>query len=238
MSKLIIIIILIGLSAVFSYFLGLPQYNDLMALKSQVLDKQEELYNKEEYISQLRGFSDELKNHQKAVDKINYAFPEKADVPEVLVFLEQTASTNGLVIEEINVSSKAKISSALLISSKIKEKELNISFSGNIESLISFLAEVEQSARLLQIGSLSFEHIENDLAPGQEVFSFEVVFKIRSWSDELAIGEEEPSLPVLEPKKIIIDFDFLSLAGLEELKMPEQIILPEGIGRENPFMPY
>jgi len=238
MSKLIIIVILIGLLAVFSYFLGLPQYNDLTVLKSQVLGKQEELYNREEYISQLRNFSNKLKNHQQVVDKINYAFPEKADVPEVLVFLEQTASTNGLVIEEINVSAKPKTASASLISGKIKEKKLSISFLGNIESLTSFLAEVEQSARLLEIDSLSFEYIEDDLASEQGTFSFEVVFGIRSWSDELVEGEEEPSLPVLEPKEISIDFDFLSSSDLKELNMPEQVLLPEAVGRENPFMPY
>jgi len=238
MSKLIIIIILIGLSVVFSYFLALPQYNNLAELRSHVLDTQEELRNREEYISRLRGLSDGLRDHQPAVDKINYAFPEKADVPEVLVFLEQTASTNGLIIEEINVSAKSKSASASTVSSKIREKELTVSLLGKVESLTSFLAEVERSARLLEIDSLSFEYLEGELDAAQEIFSFEVIFNVHSWSNELAKEKEEPSLPVLEPREISIDFDFLSSLGLEELKTPEQILLPEGIGRENPFVPY
>ena len=195
MSKLIIIVILIALLAIFSYFLALPQYNDLTKLRSQVLGKEEELYNKEEYLLQLRSLSDGLKNHQQAVDKINYAFLEKADVPEVLVFLEQTASTSGLVIEEVSISTKLKGVSDPSINSKIKERGLNVSFFGNIESLISFLAKVEQSTKLLHVDSLSFDYVEDTFESEQGIFSFEITFKIRSWSDELAEGGEGLSSP-------------------------------------------
>lgn len=238
MSKLITIVILIALLAVFGYFLALPQYNDLAKLRSQVLDKEEELHNREEYISRLRDFSGRLKDHQQAVDKVNYAFPEKADAPEVLVFLEQTASTNGLIIKEVRISTRPKEASDSLINSKIRESELNISFSGNIESLINFLIEVEQSTKLLQVDSLFFEYTEGDVESEHGIFSFDVAFKVRSWSDELAEGEEKPLLSTLEPKEIGIDFDFLSSPDLEELSIPEQILLPEEIGRENPFVPY
>ena len=46
------------------------------------------------------------------------------------------------------------------------------------------------------------------------------------------------SLPVLEPKKIEIDFSIFENPALNKLEIPEEIGLPEEKGRENPFIPY
>ncbi len=235
MSRLVIIIFLLVLSLLFGYFFAWPKYQGLANLKNEVNNKETELALKEDYIFQLSSISRELEKYQEEVAKINYALPREADVPETLEFLEQACSTNGLALSDITLSPK---SSASVSSENPNIKEANISFSvrGKLESFISFLRQVEESAKLFGVNSFSVG-LSGGLGGASQGndFSFKVGMKVRSWSNVLS---ENNSGASLQPKQVDLNLDILKNPALKELKIFEGVTIAEEKGRENPFIPY
>jgi len=172
MEKPLVIIICILLSLIYGVFIFLPKYRDFNVLKAQISQKQMELNQREEYLSQLDFLSKELEKHKQSLSKIELALPLEPNLPPLFVFLQKACSENGLVFKKIdrfstNFSKKA---------AEIKETEIEFETSGTFPSFLNFLLTLEKSARLIEVDSVSFA-----LPKEGDVFSFKIKIKIHSY---------------------------------------------------------
>jgi Tfp pilus assembly protein PilO len=130
-----------------------------------VKEKEVERNNQEEHFNHLNKLSEELKEYEEELSKIDSAFPLDPDVPDLLNFLVLASSQNGLSFGKVNSfsadsakKSKTAVSGQEGVPTK-RYKELTIDFdvSGEYPSLKNFVSTLEKSARMIEIDSISLK---------------------------------------------------------------------------------
>ncbi len=172
MPKILAIILSLIAVVGFAFLLLLPQYQKFKISKAQVLSKETELSLKEEYFSQLESVSQDLEKRQEEISKVESAFPSDFDIPFILEFLQSIASQAGMIFVNIDSFSEIKAKEE----KNFKETQISFEVSGTYESLLDFLSRLERSAIIIELSSVSFATLEES-----DVFSFEIIIKIRSW---------------------------------------------------------
>lgn len=166
--------ILISLLGVFiiGFFLIFPRYQNLKETNLKVQEKRTELQYKEEYFSNIRKTSDELKNYEGELSKIDSAFPADPSLPSLFNFLEKTASQNGLILKYIGTfsvnSSEEKPA--------IKDISINVTVAGSYPAFKNFLVGLEKTARFIEVENVLFSIPAKD-----EPFSFALKLKAHSY---------------------------------------------------------
>jgi len=167
--------ILISLLGIFliGFFLLWPQYQTLRELNFKIQEKKTELQYKEEYFSNLKKISEELKNYEPALSKIDSAFPSDPSLPSLFNFFEKAGSQNGLILKYIGpfyISSRPDMP-------KVKEIHINITVTGSYPAFKNFLSALEKTARLFELENISFSSPEKT----EEPFAFELKIKAYSY---------------------------------------------------------
>ena len=172
MSRLTIISITLPIILLVGFFFTWPQYQNVRNLGLEVQAKQNELQNKEEYFSKIKETSDELKNYEAEVSKIDSALPSDPFLPSLFNFLDKTANQNGLILKQLGsfsvVDSKAK--------PDIKEINIGITVSGSYPAFKNFLSALEKTARLVEVDDIIFSY-----PSAKETPSFDLVIKAHSY---------------------------------------------------------
>lgn len=153
-------------------FLWWPKYKDFNNLKLEIAGKKTELETKEKYFSELNNVSSKLKEHSLELSKIDSALPNPPIVPNLINFLAEKSSQNGLILEKVNLD---KISS-LEKNSKIQKISLSLSLSGFYPALRNFISVLQKSAKLIEIDSIIFSESKTG-----GVFSFNLKIKTYSY---------------------------------------------------------
>lgn len=152
-----------------------PKYQELTILNADITTKEGELRSKNEYFDDIKKVSEELKAYEESLSKISSALPVEPLLPATFNFLQNTASQAGLVLTEVAVGNITMLDGKPVTGDEpeamriVKAISLSITMDGSYESLKSFLAEVEQSARIIKIQNIHFEEPEED-----EPFSFDL----------------------------------------------------------------
>jgi len=165
MTRLATIIICLILSIVLGFFLLWPQYQKFSEERWHVKEKEVERNNQEEYFNHLNKLSEELKEYEEEMSKIDSALPLDPDIPDLLNFLALASSQNGLSFEKVTSFSADSAKNSKTAASGQEEspakkyKELTIDFevSGEYPSLKNFVSTLEKSARMIEIESLSLK---------------------------------------------------------------------------------
>ncbi|MFH1180797.1 MAG: type 4a pilus biogenesis protein PilO [bacterium] len=176
MRQLPIIIISFSVTLILAFGFVLPKKNELSVLQNKITEKEAEIQFKEEYLSELENVYFSLEKYQPELEKINSALPQKAQLPGLYNFFEETSSNSGLVLTAIGSISRKKSEIA-----GIDELVLPFTVSGSYFSLKSFLSALENSARFLQVENISFISPQRS-AKREKNFSFDI--KIKAYSEQ------------------------------------------------------
>lgn len=160
-------LILFLFSLILFFLLIFPKIQNLIYLKKEISLKERELKFQNEYFSQLGEISNQLKEYQESLDKIDFALPKDPGFPEILNFLQNISSQIGLSLKEI------KLVSSPQTQEKLKENKINLSFNGNYPSFLNFLSLLEKSARLIEVEQTSISVPEKE---GQIEFNLLIKF--------------------------------------------------------------
>jgi len=162
------IIIFLTVALLFLDGLLFKNYKNFSLLKEKILVREDELQFQEEYFQKLQNISSKLQENKNLLDKIESALPSNPETPELLAFIQKSASQSNLVLGNINLG--------LISSSKnIKQTKINFLLSGDYTGLKKFISLIENSSRLIDIGNVYFIYPEEG-----RLFSFS--FKITAYS--------------------------------------------------------
>jgi Tfp pilus assembly protein PilO len=176
MSKTYLAIFLIAAVLIFGVVFMWPKYQSLNALNEGIKAKEFELESKTDYFDHVRGVSEQLEEYEESLSKINSALPDDALLPSTFNYLQSAASQSGLILEEVAVGSAGVFGQNQATPVKnsegqIKTVNLNLSLVGSYASLKSFVLEIENSARIIEVRRIAFSSPEED---EENAFTFSV----------------------------------------------------------------
>lgn len=203
MPRILTIFVCLFLSTILVFTLVLPKKQVLDLIQKRIEEKRKEIQGKEEYFLNLKQLSQELKNYQIQLSKIDLALPDDPQLPLLFDFLQKAANQAGLVLTSIKATAPAKtaaqkeripspgevstlpkerpvLSEERPLSPKkegpeIWETKIDLVLSGSYSAFKNFLSILEKSARLIETESLSFS------SPKEETFQFDLKIKIHSY---------------------------------------------------------
>ena len=193
MPRLATIIACFLVAILLGVFVISPKYREYNDTNLKIKIKNIDIDNQQKYFSQIRDTSEKLKNYEEELKKINYALPKEPSLPEVLEFLTQASSQNGMTFKKLissavvlpktatkaSDSSSASESEKSEISPRLKEISVEFEVSGDYSSLKNFIITLEKNARLIEIESISFSSRQTKTTQG---FSPTFAFKIKTYS--------------------------------------------------------
>jgi Tfp pilus assembly protein PilO len=163
----IIIIVLAAILLLLST-LVFKKYEALSYFREEIASKEKNLQSQEEYFQKLQDISDKLQENIDLVQKIDSALPPNPEIPELLSFIQRSASQSGLILGDINLGLMAS-------EGNMKKTKINFLVTGNYPSFKKFLSLIENSSRLIEVGSIYFSYPEKG-----ELFKFDL--KITAFS--------------------------------------------------------
>jgi len=163
-------IIFFSFSLLLIFVLILPTYQDLTSLRKKISEKEAELEIQEKYFQELQKISEELKNYEIPLSKIDSALPLKPSLPELLNFIQKASSQSGLSLKEIGQASTFSVEKE-----KIKETKLDLVLVGSYSDFKNFLSVLEKSARIIEVENISFS------TPKEGSFNFILTIKVYSY---------------------------------------------------------
>lgn len=158
MNRQTVIIIIFLVAVALGIGLVLPQYQTLKLLQTEINERQNELQSKEQYLADLRKASDTLKEYKTQIAKINSILPSDPDLPALFDFMQNASSQSGLILKGVSPSN-SRVSQQF---EGIQETDLSLMLSGSYSSFKNFLSVLEQTARLIEIKSVSFVSPETE----------------------------------------------------------------------------
>jgi Tfp pilus assembly protein PilO len=190
MPRLATIIACLLAAILLGVFVISPKYREYGDTNLKIKIKNTDIDNQQKYFSQVRETSEKLKNYEEELRKISYALPKEPSLPEVLEFLTQASSQNGMTFKKLTSSAVVLPKTATKISDsssasesetppRLKEISVEFEVSGDYSSLKNFVITLEKNARLIEIESISFSSRQTKTAEG---FSPNFAFKIKTHS--------------------------------------------------------
>jgi len=162
LEAFVIILIAAGLG----FFLVLPKYSDLQDAKVQVVAKNAEIANRQEYFAALSQAAIELAQYEANLEKIETAFPETIDAPALMNFVQAAAMQSGLIVKSVTYSGTTvkkvieKEKKVAVVADAVKPLQLqsygvDAEFIGSYLNFKDFLARIEYSSRLVSANQIS-----------------------------------------------------------------------------------
>ena len=163
-----IIVVFVAVILTLLSTLVFKKYEALNLVKGQISIKEDELQYQEEYFQKLKSISDKLQENKDSLLKIESALPESPQVPELLAFIQKSASQSGLMLGDINLG-------LMSTEDNINKIKVNFILIGDYIGFKKFIPFIENSSRLININSIHFSYPEKG-----ELFKFN--FKITAYS--------------------------------------------------------
>jgi len=151
-----------------------PKYKDLKAVQGKIAKANLELQYKHDYFSLLGSISEQFKQYEDQLSKIDSAIPAEMSALDVFNFISDASLQNGLILKEIMVEKSVSAKD----SPRVKENYINFAVSGSYPSFKNFLSVLEKSARIIQIESISFRSSETGSAGKEMPTLFNVGIKV------------------------------------------------------------
>jgi Tfp pilus assembly protein PilO len=168
-KKLLITVILFGLSFVIGLVFCFPKFQEMRVAQKELESKETELEQRKAYFEEIDILSEKLKQYPDELAVIDFALPDDFSLPFLFDFFEKIVSRNGLFLTNISQSQgsqssprssrsseKTEISDKTESGNKLKESRTSISLSGSYSAFKNFLYSMEKSARLIEVESASF----------------------------------------------------------------------------------
>ena len=170
----ITIVIILVVISLLTFFLVVPEYNKFQDLQSQLGEKQAEYVAQHDYYSAIDKIYYDLQSRKDDIGKIDNALTSDPTLGTTTYFLQQAAKDNGLIIKDLFLS-KTSQSNSSNNSSATKEIIFSVDLLGNYPSLEGFIISLENSSRIFEITSISFN------SKTQPPYSFSLQIKTYSY---------------------------------------------------------
>ena len=154
-SRPIFIVLIILATLFLVFFFVIPEYQVFSGLQTQLVEKTAQYNAANSYYNAITQTYTNLQAHQSDLTKIDSALPANSDVGGLIYFLQGAATTNGLLTQNLFLSTPAA-STPTSPANTIKNIVFLMSVSGDYASLQKFITTLEQSSRLFEITSISF----------------------------------------------------------------------------------
>lgn len=172
MNKPLTIAICLFLTLAIGVVLLWPKYQDFKSLQEKTFQKRTELQYKEEYFSNLKELSEELKKYSESLSKIDSILPSAPSLPALFDFLGKNSAQSGLILTSIGQVSSQPLEQR----PDIKVHSLNLSLFGSYSSFKNFLSALEKSARFIETEAISLSALEK-----KPTFKFDLKIKFYSY---------------------------------------------------------
>lgn len=154
-------IVILIFSGVIFFLLVMPQFRASQDLRSLNTRLKGEARVAREKITSTQSVIDQFEAlEQSDIARVEAALPKELDLPNLLVLVESLISSSGLIVQDIDVRSTARVAPQAATQEPPSEgrEEASIDFSmiGTYESFRSFLEDAERSLRIFDAKSLNF----------------------------------------------------------------------------------
>ena len=150
----IIIVAGVMIALVLAVVLVWPQYQKNQTLNSDIESKKEELWSQETYFSEVKEISAKLQEYSDVFSKISDALPKDPSLASLANFLQTNSAQTGLILKKMVLGGTIPPSDD---KESLTETQFIIQVSGSYGAFKNFLALVENSARIIDVQSLSID---------------------------------------------------------------------------------
>jgi Tfp pilus assembly protein PilO len=175
MKRVIAIPIIFFVSFLGAIYFLLPKFGELKNLKDEVAKSETRFAEKQKEFLNLQKISAELENYKESLTKINTALPQEISLADLLNFFQGKASSSGLIIKAINQTTSPQPIGKEEEKTKLQENYFSLSLVGSLASFEEFLKNVENSARLIEVETVSIEEA------GEGLLEFNLLVKVYSY---------------------------------------------------------
>ena|SRR3989338_648243 len=167
-SGLFVPVLLIGAAAA-AYFLLLPKFKELSAVKADLAAKQNQASAQQGSFTGVKSLVADLEKKREMLASLDEALPASPDIPELLANLESLAKQSGLTVSNIDIqlpqtttnnSFGQKVSKAL--GDNIGIMTVDLAVVGEYPQLNALVLNVEKNLRLLDIQGITFGDTGSD----------------------------------------------------------------------------
>ncbi len=181
-NKPVSIIIIFLVTLVVAFFFTIPAYEQSLALKNTLGQKQAEYTGKSEYYAKVADLNSKIESNRSSLEKINSALPDDFYLSSLVYFMQQKASDAGLVTKLV-VFSKVPPRTT---DKKPRTATFSVNVSGNYQGLKNFLASLDKSARLFEVNAISFSSLQNSQKTNQlknqnQIYDFNLQLEIQAY---------------------------------------------------------
>jgi len=162
-------LICIGIIAVLGFLVLYPSFKTYNPLKKEVADKNTlstQLATKLANLESLKEFKSVVEQNSTLVQQV---LVNEAMVPQLLTQIDQVARESGLTVTKLNYSFSdptiKQVSAdgeTFLPESPFKTVDVSLGTDGNFDQLVTFLANTENSARLVSVDTFRYTTAEKD----------------------------------------------------------------------------
>ncbi len=183
MPKILTIVIIFLLILALGVGLIWPKFQESQSLNSKIKAKRNELQALKEYHASLLQASQEIKNYEEPISKINSALPQDPSLPDLFNFIQKASSENGLVLKDLG-------SYTTVAENNFRKTNLSFEVSGSYTSFKNFLSALEKSSRLIEVEAVSFSAPQKVSSsstpkkapsPTENIFAFKLTIKVYSY---------------------------------------------------------
>lgn len=171
MSKIAISLIGLVLAAALVFFLIIPFWSSVQALKQELVSKKEEVTKIEELLAKTQQLDQEYKKVSEDAEKIFLSLPIEEDIPHLLVQFDALAAANGLLFESIgfgdiadeekvrtsrNETSQSSAGQAKRTISSFSSLPLDVEIIGSYEAFRLYVDALERNVRSMDVNGIKF----------------------------------------------------------------------------------
>ncbi|MDP3764293.1 MAG: type 4a pilus biogenesis protein PilO [bacterium] len=175
-SKLIINSIVFAGAFLVVWFLLLPTWGDVSTLRKEVGLKKTSIELEKKIIEKLNSINQVLDSQKSNVERLEQAIPSSEFKPELISIMESLANQNGLSLVSVNIEAPNETTGVTsnrrgqtVSKETISKLLININASGTYSSFKSWLAAVQKSLRIIDVGQISFSITKKKTAEGESL---------------------------------------------------------------------
>ena len=172
LSSGFIVPLLILVIAASAYFVLLPKYKALNEAKQVLVEKQTEVSEKEAQLQGVRDLISDLKSKKEQLASLDEALPDAPRVPELLANVESLSLSSGLLMSNLQLTIPQRSSGDSKATPLVQGisgpldnlgiVQVDLILKGKYVNLKTFLTNLEQNLRLMDILSLTFTPIQEE----------------------------------------------------------------------------
>jgi len=148
-------------------FLDVPTFQNISEFKTQIGTQQKTLDEEKMFISRVQTLIEEYDLNQEIFKKLDYILPVDSDVPNLIVQLESLTKDNGIILNDIQISSVVMGDKTV----NYGTIAISLKLSGDYRAFKNFLQATENNIRLADIDSINLASKEDS---GIFTFEYEV----------------------------------------------------------------